>query len=117
MAPRRFHLRVAAEEQHLAEIRDFLQEVGEKLLIPRRGPGKDQPRRTLRFTYTVQAFGAITLIVALAFGAIHLRQIGGLEEEVLAQARASAASLAGSGLDVLLRKEPMSVEQTLLNQS
>ena len=34
MAPRRFHLRVAAEEQHLAEIRDFLQEVGEKLLIP-----------------------------------------------------------------------------------
>ncbi|TMQ62972.1 MAG: HAMP domain-containing protein [Candidatus Eisenbacteria bacterium] len=224
MAPRRFHLRVAAEEQHLAEIRDFLQEVGEKLLIPgrvlantklavdeactnivkhgyrgvagfievvvtgngrefsiaihdqgksfdlrnvkspdlkmyvetrkrgglgvflmnqlmdevryragddgnvltmskrlgrsrRRRPGKDQPRRTLRFTYTVQAFGAITLIVALAFGAIHLRQIGGLEEEVLAQARASAASLAGSGLDVLLRKEPMSVEQTLLNQS
>jgi len=224
MAPRRFHLRVAAEEQHLAEIRDFLQEVGEKLLIPgrvlantklavdeactnivkhgyrgdagfievvvtgngrefsiaihdqgksfdlrnvkspdlkmyvetrrrgglgvflmnqlmdevryragddgnvltmskrlgrsrRRRPGKDQPRRTLRFTYTVQAFGAITLIVVMAFGVIHLRQIRGLEEEVLAQARASASSLAGSGLDVLTRKEPMSVEQTFLNQS
>ena len=224
MAPRRFQLRVPAEEQHLAEIRDFLQEVGEKLLIPgrvlantklavdeactnivkhgyrgaagvievvvtgngrefsialhdqgksfdlrnvkspdlkmyvetrkrgglgvflmnqlmdevryragddgnvltmskrlgrsrRQRPGKDQPRRTLRFTYTVQAFGAITLIVVLAFGVIHLRQIRGLEEEVLAQARASASSLAGSGLDVLTRREPMSVEQTFLNQS
>ncbi|HET7903746.1 MAG TPA: ATP-binding protein, partial [Candidatus Eisenbacteria bacterium] len=31
---RRFHLRVAGEERHLAEIRDFVQEAGEKLLIP-----------------------------------------------------------------------------------
>ena len=34
MAPRRFHLKVAAEERHLAEIRDFVQEAGEKLLVP-----------------------------------------------------------------------------------
>ena len=33
---RRFQLRVPAEDRHLAEIRDFLQEVGEKLLIPGR---------------------------------------------------------------------------------
>src|SRR5882672_6064321 len=221
---RRFQLRVPAEDRHLAEIRDFIQEVGEKIQIPgkilantklavdeactnvvkhgykgrtgylevvvtgnqrefsieiqdqgesfdlrnvkspdlkmyvetrkrgglgvflmnqlmdevryragddgnvltmskrlgrsrRRSPGKDQPRRTLRFTYTVQAFGAITLIVVAAFGVIHLRQIRGLEEEVLAQARASASSLAGSGLEVLVRREPMSVEQTFLNQT
>ena len=223
MAPRRFHLRVAAEEQHLAEIRDFLQEVGEKLLIPgkilantklavdeactnvvkhgyrgeagfievvvtgngrefsiaihdhgrsfdlrnvkspdlkmyvetrkrgglgvflmnqlmdevryraghdgnvltmskrlgrsRKRRGKEPPRRTLRFTYTVQAFGAITLVVVAAFGAIHLRQIRGLEDEVLGQARAAASTIAGSGLDVLTRREPMSVEQTFLNQA
>ncbi|MFI5007521.1 MAG: SpoIIE family protein phosphatase [Solirubrobacterales bacterium] len=223
MTPRRFHLRVAAEEQHLAEIRDFVQEVGEKLLIPQRvlantklavdeactnvikhgyrgdpgdievavtGNGRDfsiairdrgksfdlrnvaspdlkmyvetrkrgglgvflmnqlmdevryraghdgnvltmskhlgrprrrrrgkENRRTLRFTYTVQAFGAITILVAIAFSAIHLRQMSGLEHEVLDQARAAATSLAGSGLDVLTRREPMSVEQTLLNQS
>ncbi len=224
MVPRRFHLRVAAEDQHLVEIRDFVQEVGEKLLIPnnilantklavdeactnivkhgyrgdpgfievvvtgngrefsiaihdqgksfdlrnvkspdlkmyvetrrrgglgvflmnqlmdevryraghdgnvlmmskrlgrsrRRRPGNEQPRRTLRFTYTVQAFGAITLVVVAAFGAIHLRQIRGLEREVLDQARAAASSIAGSGLDVLTRREPMSVEQTFLNQS
>ena len=34
ITPRRFHLRVPAEERHLAEIRDFIQDVGEKILIP-----------------------------------------------------------------------------------
>src|SRR5262245_23954883 len=34
MPPRRFQLRVSAEERHLAEIRDFVQEAGEKLLVP-----------------------------------------------------------------------------------
>ncbi len=223
MTPRRFQLRVPAEERRLAEIRDFVQEVGEKLMIPQKvlantklavdeactniikhgyrgevgeieivvtGNGRDfsiaikdygksfdlrnvaspdlkmyvetrrrgglgvflmnqlmdevryraghdgnvltmskhlnrarrrrrgkEPRRTLRFAYTVQAFGAITILVAVAFGAIHLRQRHGLELEVLDQAKDAAASLAGSGLDVLTRHEPMSVEQTLLNQS
>ena len=36
MAPRRFNLRVAAEERHLVEIRDFVQDAGEKLLIPQK---------------------------------------------------------------------------------
>ena len=31
---RRFQLRVAAEDRNLAEIRDFIQEVGEKIQIP-----------------------------------------------------------------------------------
>ena len=31
---RRFQLRVPAEDRHLAEIRDFIQEVGEKIQIP-----------------------------------------------------------------------------------
>jgi len=36
MTPRRFHLKVAAEERHLAEIRDFVQDAGEKLQIPQK---------------------------------------------------------------------------------
>jgi serine phosphatase RsbU (regulator of sigma subunit)/anti-sigma regulatory factor (Ser/Thr protein kinase)/transposase len=84
---------------------------------PRRRRRGKEPRRTLRFTYTVQAFGALTILVAIAFGVIHLRQRSGLEREVLETAKDAAASLAGSGLDVLTRREPMSVEQTFLNQS
>src|SRR5258705_216077 len=36
---RRFQLRVPAEERHLAEIRDFIQEVGEKIQVPGRTVG------------------------------------------------------------------------------
>lgn len=222
--PRRFVLRVAAEERHLAEIRDFVQEAGEKLLIPgkilantklavdeactnvvkhgyrddsgfieivitgngrefsitihdtgkgfdlrnvkspdlkmyvetrrrgglgvflmnqlmdevryraaedgniltmikrlgrgsRRRRGESHPRRSLRFTYTVQACSAITILVAFAFATIHMRQAVGLEQAAFEQVRSSAASLAGSAVDVLARHEPMSIEQTLLNQS
>ncbi len=223
MPPRRFQIRVPAEERHLAEIRDFVQEVGEKLQIPQKilantklavdeactnvvkhgyrgepgfievvitGNGREfsiaihdagksfdlrnvespdlkmyvetrkrgglgvflmnqlmdevryraghdgnvltmtkrlgwkrrrtrgaGPRRTMRFTYTIQAFGAITILVAGAFTAIHLRQVRSLEQEVLGQARGAAVSLAGSAVEVLASREPMSVEQTLLNQS
>ena len=31
---RRFQLRVPAEDRHLAEVRDFIQDVGEKIQIP-----------------------------------------------------------------------------------
>lgn len=223
MTPRRFQLRVPAEELRLAEIRDFVQEVGEKLMIPQKvlantklavdeactnvikhgyrgesgqieivvtGNGRDfsiaikdfgksfdlrnvaspdlkmyvetrkrgglgvflmnqlmdevryraghdgnvltmskhlnrrrrprkgnERRRTLRFAYTVQAFGVLTILVAIAFGAIHLRQRRDLEREVLGQARDAAASLADDGLEVVARREPMSPEQTRLNQS
>lgn len=224
MPPRRFQLKVTAEERHLAEIRDFVQEVGEKLLIPQkilantklavdeactnvvkhgykgdsgfieivitgngrefsiaihdtgrsfdlrnvkspdlkmyvetrkrgglgvfimnqlmdevryraghdgnaltmvkrlgrnagRRRGKGKPRRSLRFTYTVQAFGAITFLVAVAFTVIHMRQRDGLEREVLLQARSTAASVGATSVETLARREPMSMEQTLLNQS
>jgi serine phosphatase RsbU (regulator of sigma subunit)/anti-sigma regulatory factor (Ser/Thr protein kinase)/transposase len=225
MPPRRFHLQVAAEERHLAEIRDFIQEAGEKLQIPgkvlantklavdeactnvvkhgyrgrqggfieitvvgnghefsiairdtgrsfdlrnvkspdlkmyvetrkrgglgvflmnqlmddvryragqdgnvltmskhlgrrrRRRRGKGPSRRSLRFQYTIQAFGAITALVALAFGAIYVRQTRVGELEVIAQARSVARSLASAAADVLARREPMSIEQTLLNQA
>ncbi len=223
MTPRRFHLRVPAEEVRLAEIRDFVQEVGEKLMIPQKvlantklavdeactnvikhgykgeagqieivvtGNGRDfsiaikdfgksfdlrnvaspdlkmyvetrkrgglgvflmnqlmdevryraghdgnvltmskhlnrrrrprkgnERRRTLRFAYTVQAFGVLTILVAIAFGAIHLRQRRDIEREVLGQARDAATNLADAGLEVVTRREPMSPEQTRLNQS
>lgn len=224
MPPRRFQLKVTAEERHLAEIRDFVQEVGEKLLIPqkilantklavdeactnvvkhgykgssgfieivitgngrefsiaihdtgksfdlrnvkspdlkmyvetrkrgglgvfimnqlmdevryraghdgnvltmvkrlgrntRRRRGKGKPRRSLRFAYTVQAFGAITFLVVAAFTVIHMRQRDGIEREVLLQARSTAASVGASSVETLARREPMSMEQTLLNQS
>jgi serine phosphatase RsbU (regulator of sigma subunit)/anti-sigma regulatory factor (Ser/Thr protein kinase)/transposase len=224
MPPRRFQLKVAAEERHLAEIRDFVQDAGEKLLIPqkilantklavdeactnvvkhgykgdsgfieivitgngrefsiaihdtgrgfdlrnvkspdlkmyvetrkrgglgvfimnqlmdevryraghdgnvltmvkrlgrntRRRRGKGATRRSLRFTYTVQAFGAITFLVVAAFTVIHMRQRDALEREVLLQARSAAAGVGATAVETLTRREPMSMEQTLLNQS
>jgi serine phosphatase RsbU (regulator of sigma subunit)/transposase len=41
----------------------------------------------------------------------------GLEAETLGQARLAATNLAGPARDMLARREPMSIEQTLLNQS
>jgi serine phosphatase RsbU (regulator of sigma subunit)/anti-sigma regulatory factor (Ser/Thr protein kinase)/transposase len=224
MPPRRFHLRVAAEERNLVEIRDFVQDAGEKLLIPhrtlahtklavdeactnvvrhgykgdagfieiviigngrdfsiaikdtgkgfdlrnvkspdlkmyvetrkrgglgvflmnqlmdevryrassdgnvltmtkrlgraqRRRKGKGTSRRSLRFTYTIQAFGAITLLVAVAFSAIHWRQAHVIEREQLNQARSTARSLGTAAVDVLQAAEPMSPEQTHLGES
>jgi len=224
LPPRRFHLRVAGEERHLAEIRDFVQEAGEKLLIPNKvlantklavdeactnvvkhgyhgtvgdidvtiiGNGREfsieirdsgqnfdlrsvrspdlkmyvetrrkgglgvflmnqlmdevrytggggantltmskrldraprrrkkgaPSRRSLRFMYTVRAFGALTFLVAVGFGLIHMGQMRTVEAEVVAQARNGARTLAAPALAVLARPEPMSIDQTLLNQS
>ena len=223
---RRFSLKVPAEERHLAEIRDFVEETGEKLLIPSRIIGntklavdeactnivkhgyKDLPvgpievvvtgngrefsvaiqdrgrhfdfrnvqrpdlgtyienrrrggfgvflvnqlmddvryrhghdgttmlmvkrldgrrtrkpkkgerrRRSLRFQYTLQTFGALALLVTLAFTLVHLRQARSVVDEMLAQARSGAKTLSGPSHDVLARPEPMSPDQTMLNQS
>jgi len=222
---RRFSLKVPAEEKHLAEIRDFVQETGEKLLIPnhilantklavdeactnvvkhgykdssggpieivitgngreftialhdrgrpfdirnvqtpdlrmyvenrkrgglgvflmnqlmddvryRRSHGEnvllmakrldrrarkrkagEKIHRSLRFQYTLQTFGALTLLVAVAFTLVHLRQARAVTDEMLAQARSGAKSLSAPALGILARPEPMSIEQTLLNQS
>ncbi|MBI4364376.1 MAG: SpoIIE family protein phosphatase [Candidatus Latescibacteria bacterium] len=223
MPTRRFQLRVPAEDLHLAEIRDFIQEVGEKIQIPgkvlgntklavdeactnivrhgyksdsgfieivvtgnqrefsiaihdkgtsfdlrnvkspdlkmyvetrRRGGlgvflmnqlmddvryragsdgnvltmtkrlrgrgrrrGRGPQRRSLRFAYTLQAFGALTILVLVAFGVIHARQIRTVREETVAHAHRVAGGLLAPALDLLSRPEPMSIEQTLLNQS
>ena len=223
MAPRRFNLRVAAEERHLVEIRDFVQDAGEKLLIPqktlvqtklavdeactnvvrhgykgasgfieivitgngrdfsiaihdtgkgfdirnvkspdlkmyvetrkrgglgvflmnqlmdevryrassngnvltmtkrlgrsRRRKGKGKPRKSLRFQYTIQAFGAITLLVALAFSAIHWRQARVIERDAINQAKSTATSLGQGAVDALQSAEPMSPDQTHLGES
>ncbi len=220
---RRFQLRVPAEDRHLAEIRDFVQEVGEKIQIPgkvlantklavdeactnvvkhgykgrsgfieiivtgnlrefsieiqdqgdqfdlrnvkspdlkeyvetrkrgglgvflmnqlmdevryrgsadgnvltmskrlgrsRRRPGKGARPRSLRFAYTLQAFGAMTFLVAVAFSVVHARQMQTVRQEVVSHARSVARGLALPACDVLSRPEPMSIEQTLLNQS
>ncbi|HYQ90008.1 MAG TPA: SpoIIE family protein phosphatase [Candidatus Binatia bacterium] len=220
---RRFQLRVPAEDRHLAEIRDFIQEVGEKIQIPgrtlantklavdeactnvvkhgykgqsgfievivtgnmrefhieirdrgegfdlrnvqrpdlgeyvetrrrgglgvflmnqlmddvryrantdgnvltmskrlgrrRRRAGKGARPRSLRFAYTLKAFGAMTFLIAVAFTFIHVRQMQSVREEVLSHARSVAQGLALPASDVLSRPEPMSIEQTLLNQS
>ena len=220
---RRFQLRVPAEDRHLAEIRDFIQEVGEKIQIPgkilantklavdeactnivkhgykgtsgfievvvtgnqrefsieirdqgesfdlrnvkspdlkmyvetrkrgglgvflmnqlmdevryrggadgnvltmskhfgrqRRRKGKGARPRSPRFAYTLQAFAAMTFLVVGAFLVIHARQTQSLRQEVVAQARSVARSLAQPAADLLSRPEPMSIEQTLLNQS
>jgi serine phosphatase RsbU (regulator of sigma subunit)/anti-sigma regulatory factor (Ser/Thr protein kinase)/transposase len=220
---RRFQLKVAAEDRHLAEIRDFIQEVGEKIQIPgkilantklavdeactnvvkhgykgrvgfieivvtgnlrefsieirdqgesfdlrnvkspdlklyvetrKRGglgvflmnqlmdevryrgatdgnvltmskrldrrlrrPGKGGRPRSLRFAYTLQAFGAMTFLVVAAFSVIHSRQVKSVRQEVVSHGRSVARGLALPAADVLARPEPMSIEQTLLNQS
>jgi serine phosphatase RsbU (regulator of sigma subunit)/anti-sigma regulatory factor (Ser/Thr protein kinase) len=220
---RRFQLRVPAEDRHLAEIRDFIQEVGEKIQIPgrilantklavdeactnvvkhgykgrvgfievvvtgnqrefsieirdqgesfdlrnvkspdlkiyvetrkrgglgvfimnqlmdevryrggaegnvltmskrlgkrRRRTGKGARPRSLRFAYTLQAFGAMTFLVAVAFTVIHARQMQALRQETVSHARSVARGLALPAADLLSRPEPMSLEQTLLNQS
>ncbi|HEU4335102.1 MAG TPA: SpoIIE family protein phosphatase [Candidatus Eisenbacteria bacterium] len=221
---RRFHLRVAGEERHLAEIRDFVQEAGEKLLIPNKvlantklavdeactnvvkhgykgsageiditivGNGREfsielrdtgksfdlrnvkspdlkmyvetrrkgglgvflmnqlmdevrysggtdgntltmskrlgkgvrrrkkgtVTKRSLRFTYTVRAFGAITFLVGVGFGLIHMQQVRSVNQETVAQARSGARTLMAPALAALARPEPMSIDQTLLNQA
>jgi serine phosphatase RsbU (regulator of sigma subunit)/anti-sigma regulatory factor (Ser/Thr protein kinase)/transposase len=220
---RRFQLRVPAEDRHLAEIRDFIQEVGEKIQIPgrilantklavdeactnvvkhgykgrvgfievvvtgnqrefsieirdqgesfdlrnvkspdlkeyvetrkrgglgvfimnqlmdevryrggaegnvltmskrlgkrRRRTGKGARPRSLRFAYTLQAFGAMTFLVAVAFTVIHARQMQAIRTETVSQARSVARGLAIPAADLLSRPEPMSMDQTLLNQS
>jgi len=220
---RRFQLRVPAEDRHLAEIRDFIQEVGEKIQIPgrilantklavdeactnvvkhgykgsvgfievvvtgnqrefsieihdrgesfdlrnvrspdlkeyvetrrrgglgvfimnqlmdevryrggaegnvltmskhlgkaRRRAGKGARPRSLRLAYTLQAFGAMTFLVAAAFTVIHLRQMHAIRQEEVSHARSVARGLALPAADLLSRPEPMSIEQTLLNQS
>jgi serine phosphatase RsbU (regulator of sigma subunit)/anti-sigma regulatory factor (Ser/Thr protein kinase)/transposase len=84
---------------------------------PRKGKGKTKPRRSLRLAYTLQAFGAITLLVVVAFGFIHARQSRALAEAMLDQARSDAKGLTPPALGILTRLEPMSIEQTLLNQA
>ncbi len=84
---------------------------------PRKRKGKEKPRRSLRFAYTLQAFGALTFLVVVAFGLIHVRQTRALTDELVEQARGGARTLSAPALGILARPEPMSIEQTLLNQS
>ena len=77
----------------------------------------ERRRRSLRFQYTLQTFGALALLVTLAFTLVHLRQARSVVDEMLAQARSGAKTLSGPSHDVLARPEPMSPDQTMLNQS
>lgn len=81
----------------------------------KKGPGR--PRRSLRFQYTLQTFGALALLVTLAFTLVHVRQAASLADEMVAQARSGARSLSDPALGILSRPEPMSPDQTMLNQS
>jgi len=83
----------------------------------RKRKGNEKPRRSLRFAYTLQAFGAIMLLVVVAFGLIHIRQTRAVIDESIEQARGGARTLSAPSLGILARPEPMSIEQTLLNQS
>jgi hypothetical protein len=83
----------------------------------RRRAGKGARPRSLRFAYTLKAFGAMTFLIAAAFTFIHVRQMQSVREEVLTHARSVAQGLAMPASDLLSRPEPMSIEQTLLNQS
>jgi serine phosphatase RsbU (regulator of sigma subunit)/anti-sigma regulatory factor (Ser/Thr protein kinase)/transposase len=83
----------------------------------RRRAGKGAPPRSLRFAYTLKAFGAMTFLIAAAFTLIHVRQMQAVREEIVSHARSVARGLALPASDLLSRPEPMSIEQTLLNQS
>ena len=84
--------------------------------VRRRKKGK-APRRSLRFTYTVRAFGAITFLVAVGFGLIHMQQMRTIDDEMVELARGGARTLSSPALAALARPEPMSIDQTLLNQA
>ncbi|HEU4765645.1 MAG TPA: ATP-binding protein, partial [Candidatus Eisenbacteria bacterium] len=83
----------------------------------RKRKGVEGTRRSLRFQYTLQTFGALTVLVALAFTLVHVRQAASLADEMVAQARSGARSLSDPALGILSRPEPMSPDQTMLNQS
>ncbi|HYJ31831.1 MAG TPA: SpoIIE family protein phosphatase [Candidatus Binatia bacterium] len=83
----------------------------------RKRKGIEGPRRSLRFQYTLQTFGALALLVTLAFTLVHVRQAASLADEMVAQARSGARSLSDPALGILSRPEPMSPDQTMLNQS
>jgi serine phosphatase RsbU (regulator of sigma subunit)/anti-sigma regulatory factor (Ser/Thr protein kinase) len=91
--------------------------MSKKLSRRRRRPGQGPKPRSLRLGYTLQAFGAITFLVAVAFSVIHARQIQSVRQETLSHARSVARGLALPAFDLLSRPEPMSIEQTLLIQS
>jgi serine phosphatase RsbU (regulator of sigma subunit) len=65
----------------------------------------------------VRAFGALTFLVAVGFGLIHLQQMRTIDEETVELARSGARTLAAPALAALARPEPMSIDQTLLNQA
>src|SRR5882762_5154636 len=198
---RRFQLRVPAEERHLAEIRDFIQEVGEKIQVPGRTVGNTKLAVDEACTNVVKhsykgTSGFIEVIVTgnLREYSIEIRDQGesfdlrnvktpdlkmyvenrkkgglgvylmnalmddvryrhgtdgnvltmtkrlgkhrrrrgkgvtprsprfaytlqALREETISHARSVARGLALPAADLLSRPEPMSIEQTLLNQS
>ncbi|HZI89862.1 MAG TPA: SpoIIE family protein phosphatase, partial [Candidatus Polarisedimenticolia bacterium] len=87
-----------------------------KLGRPRRVDRGKRPR-SLRLAYTLKAVAAMALLVGVAFSILQTRQARGLRQETIDHARSVARSLALPACDVLSRPEPMSIEQTLLNQS
>ena len=85
--------------------------------VRRRRAGKEKRPRSLRLAYTLKAIAAMTVLVVGAFLYVQARQSRAIRDETVAHARSVARSLALPACDVLARPEPMSIEQTLLNQS
>src|SRR5258705_4948822 len=83
----------------------------------RRRRGKGVTPRSPRFAYTLQAFGAMSFLVAVAVTAIHMRQIQAMREETISHAPRVARRVALPAADLPSRPEPMSIPQTHLHPS
>ncbi|MCX5800743.1 MAG: SpoIIE family protein phosphatase [Candidatus Eisenbacteria bacterium] len=73
--------------------------------------------KSLRFKFSLYASAILFAIVASAFFYFVVRQDRTITIEVIARSKAISAGIARQSTELLLSKEPLSVEQTLLNET
>jgi len=72
--------------------------------------------KSLRFKFSLYASAILLAIVASAFFYFVVRQDRTITKEILARSKTASAAIAGQSTELLLSREALSVEQTLLNE-
>jgi len=73
--------------------------------------------KSLRFKFSLYASMILLAIVASAFSYFVVRQDKAVTREVVARSRAISEAIAGQSTELLISREALSVEQTLLNET
>ncbi|MFH0779063.1 MAG: SpoIIE family protein phosphatase [Candidatus Eisenbacteria bacterium] len=73
--------------------------------------------KSLRFRFSLYASGVLLAIVVAAFSYFVVRQDRTMRSEMIARSRAVSEMVASQSVDLLLLKQALSVEQTLLNEA